>query len=79
MATHSMFTQNPWESWAWYLYRHTVCKKAEPNSGHRAIVQMEEIFKDRFRLVTSGMWMVFIYGPATAVNEPFRSTETSII
>jgi len=55
MATHSMFTQNPWESWAWYLYRHTVCKNAEPNSGHRAIVRMEEIFKDRFRLVTQNV------------------------
>ena len=31
------------------------CKNAEPNSSHHAIVQMEEIFKDRFRLVTQNV------------------------
>ncbi len=55
MATHAMFTQNPWEVWAWYLYRWTVCKNAKPNPGHHAVVRMEDIFKDRFRLITQNV------------------------
>ncbi|PIE61565.1 MAG: RNA polymerase subunit sigma [Desulfobacterales bacterium] len=55
MATFAMFSQNPWEVWAWYLYRWTVCNNAAPNSGHRAVVQMEALFKDRFKLVTQNV------------------------
>lgn len=55
MATYSMFLKDPWEVWAWYLYRRTVCIKAEPNAGHLAIAEMERIFSDRFRLVTQNV------------------------
>lgn len=55
MATYSMFTMDPWEVWAWYLYRRTVCNKAEPNQGHRAIAEMESIFRNRFRLITQNV------------------------
>ncbi|WP_022669276.1 SIR2 family NAD-dependent protein deacylase [Desulfospira joergensenii] len=55
MATLAMFTRDPWEVWAWYLYRWTVCKNAGPNAGHRAVVEMEKIFKNRFRLVTQNV------------------------
>lgn len=55
MATLAMFTRDPWEVWAWYIYRWTVCKNADPHPGHQAVVKMEKIFKDRFRLVTQNV------------------------
>jgi NAD-dependent deacetylase len=55
MATQAMFSIDPWEVWAWYLYRRTVCRKASPNPGHLAVVRMEEILGDRFRLITQNV------------------------
>ena len=55
MATLAMFSRDPWEVWAWYLYRRSVCKNADPNPGHRAVARMEKIFRDRFRLVTQNV------------------------
>ena len=55
MATYSMFSKKPWEVWAWYLYRRTVCKNAAPNSGHLMIAEMEKLFGDRFRLITQNV------------------------
>ena len=55
MATQAMFAQAPWEVWAWYLYRRTVCKSAKPNDGHRAVVEMELLFGDGFRLITQNV------------------------
>ena len=55
MATQAMFSRDPWEVWAWYLYRRTVCGKAAPNDGHRAVMDMEKIFGDRFRLITQNV------------------------
>jgi NAD-dependent deacetylase len=55
MATMAMFSMDPWEVWAWYIYRHTVCSRAEPNTGHLAIAEMEMIFGDRFQLVTQNV------------------------
>jgi len=55
MATLAMFHRRPEEVWKWYLHRFTVCRKAEPNAGHRAIVRLEEALQDRFRLVTQNI------------------------
>jgi NAD-dependent deacetylase len=55
MATYRMFTQSPEEVWKWYLYRIGVCKAAEPNPGHLALVEMEKWFKDRFTLITQNV------------------------
>jgi NAD-dependent protein deacetylases, SIR2 family len=55
MATLRMFKMSPYEIWQWYLYRKTVCAQAEPNSGHRAIVELEKIFQDRFVLITQNV------------------------
>src|SRR5512136_588391 len=55
MATHEMFEQNPDEVWRWYLYRFGVCRDAQPNAGHRAIVVLEEALGDRFTLVTQNI------------------------
>ena len=55
MATWQMFTQRPLEVWKWYLYRMGVCGRAEPNQGHRALVEMEALFADRFTLITQNV------------------------
>ncbi len=55
MATYRMFRQKPEEVWKWYLYRIGVCKKARPNPGHHALVDMETLFTDRFTLITQNV------------------------
>ena len=45
----------PWDVWAWYLYRRGVCRRAEPNAGHRALVRLDAALADRFALVTQNV------------------------
>ncbi|PID39370.1 MAG: RNA polymerase subunit sigma [Proteobacteria bacterium] len=55
MATFAMFKRRPEEVWAWYLYRRTICRGAEPNDGHRAVVELEQLLGDRFLLITQNV------------------------
>ncbi len=55
LATHQAFQSLPEEVWQWYLYRRTVCRRAEPNPAHAALVALEEHFADRFRLITQNV------------------------
>ena len=55
MGTQAMFRKMPWEVWRWYLYRWTVCDRAEPNAGHRALVELENILADRFLIITQNV------------------------
>ncbi len=55
MATYQMFMQMPDEVWKWYLYRMEVCRRAEPNPGHFALVEMGKLFKNRFTLITQNV------------------------
>jgi NAD-dependent protein deacetylase/lipoamidase len=55
MATNEMFSRAPEEVWRWYLYRFGVCKDAQPNAGHRALVDLEHALGDRFHLVTQNI------------------------
>jgi NAD-dependent deacetylase len=55
MATQAMFGARPEESWSWYLYRLGICRGARPNPAHRAVVDLETLFGDRFRLVTQNV------------------------
>ena len=55
MATLGMFRSNPEEVWRWYLRRLAVCRGAEPNAAHRAVVDMERLFGDRFLLITQNV------------------------
>ena len=55
MATFRMFQQNPRAVWQWYLYRLGVCRQADPNPGHHALVKMERHFPGRFTLVTQNV------------------------
>ncbi len=55
MATREMFDRRPEEVWRWYLYRFGVCRDAQPNAGHRALVDLERALGDRFTLVTQNI------------------------
>jgi NAD-dependent deacetylase len=55
LATHEAFTAMPWDVWAWYLYRRGVCRAAQPNAGHTAIVRWDAALGDRFALVTQNV------------------------
>jgi NAD-dependent deacetylase len=55
MATHDMFERAPEEVWRWYLHRFGVCKDAQPNAGHGALVALERAIGDRFTLVTQNI------------------------
>jgi NAD-dependent deacetylase len=55
MATFAMFSQNPEVVWQWYLYRIGICRSADPNPGHLAVVKMEAVFGDRFLLITQNV------------------------
>ena len=55
LATNAAFGVMPDEVWAWYLYRRSVCRGAEPNDAHRALVRLEQAIGDRFQLVTQNV------------------------
>ena len=55
MATYDMFSRNPHEVWKWYLHRMGVCRNAQPNPGHLALADMENMLQDRFTLITQNV------------------------
>ncbi len=55
LATHAAFQAMPWAVWAWYLYRRGVCRRAQPNAGHHALVRLATALPDRFALVTQNV------------------------
>ncbi len=55
MATRERFDEAPEEVWRWYLYRFGVCRHAQPNDGHRALVALDRALGDRFHLVTQNI------------------------
>jgi NAD-dependent deacetylase len=55
LATHEAFTRMPWDVWAWYLYRRGVCRTAEPNGAHHALVRWDGVLGDRFGLITQNV------------------------
>jgi len=55
MATSGAFQEMPEEVWAWYLYRRGVCRAAEPNAAHLALVKAEQRGGERFLLVTQNV------------------------
>jgi NAD-dependent deacetylase len=40
LATPEAFARNPKLVWDWYAWRRSLCERAEPNDGHRALVEM---------------------------------------
>jgi NAD-dependent deacetylase len=55
LATAAAFGRMPEEIWRWYLYRRGVCRAAEPNEAHLALVEGERRLGARFLLVTQNV------------------------
>lgn len=55
LATRAAFSAMPEEIWSWYLYRRGVCRSAEPNPAHRALVALEHGFHDRLVIITQNV------------------------
>jgi NAD-dependent deacetylase len=55
LATQAMFRSDPARVWTWYLWRLGVCRAAEPNPAHHALVDMERALGDRFLLITQNV------------------------
>lgn len=55
MATSHMYRLDPDAVWQWYLYRLGVCRNAQPNAGHRAVVHMEASLGQCFTLITQNV------------------------
>ncbi len=55
LATHHAFSRMPGAVWAWYLYRLGVCRRAEPNAAHAAVVALATGLPDRFALITQNV------------------------
>ncbi len=66
MATYDMFLRYPKEIWKWYLYRVDTCRRAAPNSGHHALVEMETLFPDRYTLITQNVDGLHLRAGSTA-------------
>jgi NAD-dependent deacetylase len=54
LATAAAFEANPRLVWEWYDWRRGIINKAEPNPGHLAIAEMEQIFP-YFSLITQNV------------------------
>ena len=55
LATWSAYSEMPWDVWAWYLYRRSVCRAADPNDGHRALAKYERSVGDRCLVITQNV------------------------
>ncbi len=55
MGTAKMLRANPIEVWKWKLNYNNFFKKAEPNAGHFALKELEDMLGDRFQLVTQNI------------------------
>ena len=54
LATPEAFARDPRLVWEWYDWRRSLIAAAEPNAGHRALVQLEETSR-AFSLVTQNV------------------------
>lgn len=54
LATPEAFDRNPELVWEWYMWRQNIISKAEPNHGHYALVELENLF-DEFLLLTQNV------------------------
>ena len=55
LATPEAFASDPRLVWEWYDWRRQIIRKAEPNAGHRALVEIERRAREPFTLVTQNV------------------------
>ena len=55
IGTRPFFDEHPGTSWAWYLWRRNLARRAEPNEAHRALAELQETMGERMVLVTQNV------------------------
>lgn len=55
LATPQAFKNDPKLVWEWYIYRRQIIAKSNPNPGHIAIVELQQIIMDNFLLITQNV------------------------
>merc|ERR1719359_1387780 len=55
LATWEKFNEMPQELWKWYQYRWGICRKAQPNAGHYALAELENLMPGAFTLATQNI------------------------
>lgn len=55
LATWEKYNEMPAELWRWYQYRWGICRKAKPNPGHTAIVELQKVVEGNFTVVTQNV------------------------
>ncbi len=55
LATPQAFMSDPELVWEWYFYRRQLISEAEPNPGHKALVELERLLGDAFTLITQNV------------------------
>ena len=55
MATWRMFNLQSHKIWNWYLNRFHICFQAKPNAGHFALKNLQDLFPERFALITQNV------------------------
>lgn len=55
LATPEAFAQNPRLVWEWYLFRRQLITEAQPNAGHMALVELEQLLGENFILITQNV------------------------
>lgn len=43
LATPAAFERDPDLVWSWYMYRYSLVRQSQPNSGHHALVELEKL------------------------------------
>lgn len=54
LANPQAFAAHPHRVWEWYQYRRGIVRQAEPNSGHLALKDLEDLLED-FSLITQNV------------------------
>nr|WP_294779929.1 Sir2 family NAD-dependent protein deacetylase [uncultured Flavobacterium sp.] len=54
-GTFKYFMENPKEVWQYSLFRKKMFENAKPNRSHYELVEIENILKDRFHLITQNI------------------------
>jgi len=54
LATPEAFARDPKLVWDWYRWRYELVAEAEPNPGHQALAEMEDMFAE-FLLITQNV------------------------
>jgi len=55
LATWEKYNEMAQELWRWYQYRWGICRKATPNAGHKALVELDSLVPGGVLLVTQNI------------------------